>query len=74
MTKLFELKKGRLKFYACRYDCGMYTIDRITKAFAGTVATFETLEDLEEYVQKNGYKTISLNPYYSASFLIPKEL
>lgn len=56
MTKLFELKKGRLKFYACHYDCGMYTIDRITKGFGGTVATFETLDEPEKHIHENGYK------------------
>lgn len=56
MKKLFLLKKGNVKFYACFYDCGMYTIDRITNGFGGIVATFETLEDLERYAAKNGYK------------------
>ena len=56
MKKIYALKKGRMKFYACLYDCGMYTIDRITKGFGGTVASFETLEDLEQYAKENGYK------------------
>ena len=45
-----------MKFYACQYDCGMYTIDRITKGFGGIVTTFETLEYLEKYAAENGYK------------------
>ena len=56
MRKLFLLKKGRMNFYACLYDCGMYTIDRITKGFGGIVTTFETLEELEKYAAENGYK------------------
>lgn len=56
MRKLFLLKKGRINFYACQYDCGMYTIDRITKGFGGIVTTFETLEELEKYTAENGYK------------------
>ena len=47
MRKLFTLKNGRLVFYACVWDCGMYSIERITKSFGGTVATFETLEELK---------------------------
>ena len=43
MRKLFALKNGRFTFYACAWDCGMYSIERITKSFGGTVATFETL-------------------------------
>lgn len=58
MKKLFLLKKGNMKFYACLYDCGMYTVDRITKGFGGTVATFQTLADLEKYVNENGYKRV----------------
>ena len=38
MRKLFALKNGRLLFYACVWDCGMYSIERITKSFGGTVA------------------------------------
>ena len=56
MKKLFLLKKGNMKFYACLYDCGMYTIDRIAKGFGGIVATFETLQGLEKYAAENGYK------------------
>lgn len=55
MKKLFLLKKRNMKFYACLYDCGLYTIDRITRGFGGTVATFQTLEDLEKYAAENGY-------------------
>lgn len=45
-----------MNFYACLYDCGMYTIDRIVKGFGGTVETFETLDELEKYAAENGYK------------------
>ena len=53
MRKLFTLKNGRLIFYACAWDCGMYSIERITKSFGGTVATFETLEELKKYAKEN---------------------
>ena len=56
MRKLFTLKNGRLVFYACAWDCGMYSIERITKSFGGTVATFETLEELKKYAKDNNYK------------------
>lgn len=56
MKKLFLLKKGNMRFYACLYDCGMYTIDRIANGFGGIVATFQTLQNLEKYATKNGYK------------------
>lgn len=58
MEKLFLLKKGNMKFFTCRYDCGMYTIERNNKCFGGIVATFQTLEDLERYAKQNGYKRI----------------
>lgn len=58
MEKLFLLKKGNINFFACRYDCGMYTIERNNKYFGGIVATFQTLEDLERYAKQNGYKRI----------------
>ncbi len=56
MKKLFLLKKGNVKFYACFYDCGMYAIERIIKSIGMTLATFETLEGLEKYADENGYK------------------
>jgi hypothetical protein len=34
----------------------MYAIERITKSVGMTLATFETLEDLEKYATENGYK------------------
>lgn len=56
MKKLFLLKKGNVKFYDCFYNCGMYSIERITKSVGMTLATFETLEDLEKYAAENGYR------------------
>ena len=56
MRKLFTLKNGRFTFYACAWDCGMYSIERITKSFGGTVETFETLEELKKYAKENNYK------------------
>ena len=58
MKKLFLLKKGNMKFYACFYNCGMYAIERITKSVGMTLETFQTLEDLERYANRNGYKKI----------------
>ena len=34
MEKLFLLKKGNMNFFACRYDCGMYTIEKTINFFA----------------------------------------
>lgn len=58
MKKLYKLKKGNKNFYACECDCGLFTIDRITKGFGGSVACFESLTDLQEYAEANGYKSI----------------
>ena len=58
MEKLYQLKKGNKIFYACKYDCGLFTIDRITKGFGGSVACFNSLEDLQSYALENGYKSI----------------
>lgn len=59
MTKLYAVKKGRLKFYACKYDSDLYSIDRITKGFGGNVKFFGSLEELETWASENGYKKIS---------------
>lgn len=56
MEKLFLLKKGNMKFYACVWDFGGYSIERITKAVGMTVKFFDTLEVLEQYADENGYK------------------
>lgn len=56
MKKLFLLKKGNMKFYAFFYDCGMYAIERISKSVGMTLATFQTLQDLEKYASENGYR------------------
>ena len=53
-----KLKKGNKIFYACKYDCGLFTIDRIAKGFGGSVACFESLAELQEYAEANGYKII----------------
>lgn len=58
MIRLYRLKKGNKIFYACKYDCGLFTIDRITSGFGGSVACFESLEDLQAYALENGYKSI----------------
>lgn len=59
MTKLYCLKKGNRKFYVCKWDCGMYSIDRITKGFGGSVIFKNTLREIEEYAKANGYKKAS---------------
>jgi hypothetical protein len=56
MKKLFLLKKGNMIFYACLWDFGGYSIERITKAVGFTVKFFDTLENLKKYASKNGYK------------------
>lgn len=56
MEKLFLIKKGKMKFYVCVWDCGLYSIERISKGFGGTVAIFENLEDLKKYANENNYK------------------
>lgn len=58
MEKLYKLRKGNKFFYACKYNCGLFTIDRITKGFGGSVACFDSLEDLQAYALKNAFITI----------------
>lgn len=43
MKKLFLLKKGNMIFYACLWDFGGYSIERITKAVGFTVKAFDTV-------------------------------
>lgn len=59
MTKLYMIKKGSSKFYACKYDCGMYTIDKITKSVGYTLKTFKSLSELERWASENGYKKVA---------------
>lgn len=59
MTKLYMIKKGNMKFYVCKYDYGMYSIDRIAKGFGGSVCFFDTLEEVEQYAKENGYKKVA---------------
>lgn len=56
MKKLFLLKRGNMVFYACLWDFGGYSIERITKAIGMTVKFFDTLEELKQYAAENGYK------------------
>ena len=52
------VKKGNMKFYVCNWDCGLYSIDRITKGFGGSVIFKDTLEEIERYAEENGYKKV----------------
>lgn len=58
MTKLYMVKKGNRKFYVCKWENGMYSIDRITKSFGGSVIFKDTLEEIKEYENANGYKKV----------------
>lgn len=71
MKKLFLLKKGNMIFYACLWDFGGYSIERITKAVGFTVKAFDTLENLEKYASENGYKKAIQQPWSIASGSIP---
>lgn len=59
MEKLYMVKKGNMKFYVCKWDCGLYSIDRITKGFGGSVIFKDTLEEIERYAEENGYKKVA---------------
>lgn len=59
MTKLYTIKKGNKKFYVCKWENGLYSIDRITKGFGGSVVFKNTLEEIETYITQNGYKRIA---------------
>lgn len=59
MIKLYMIKKGNSKFYACEYECGLYTIDKITKSVGYTLKAFNSLEDLETWASENGYKKVA---------------
>lgn len=56
MKKLFLLKKGNMIFYACLWDFGRYSIEKITKAVGFTVKFFDTLENLENTPAKTDIK------------------
>lgn len=56
MEKLYVIRKGNMIFNVCKWDCGRYSIDRITKGFGGSVIFKDTLEEIEEYVKVNSYK------------------
>ena len=71
MKKLFLLKKGNMIFYACLWDFGGYSIERITKAVGFTVKVFDTLENLEKYASENGYKKAIQQPWSIAPGSIP---
>ena len=53
------VKKGNRKFYVCKWESGMYSIDRITKGFGGSVIFKDTLEEIKEYENANGYKKVA---------------
>lgn len=53
------IKKGNRKFYICKWECGLYSIERITKGFGGSVIFKETIEEIERYAKENGYKKIA---------------
>ena len=59
MKKLYMVKKGNRKFYICKWDSGLYSIERITKGFGGSVIFKDTLEEIEKYAEENGYKKVS---------------
>ena len=59
MKKLFAVRKGHEKFFACKYDCDFYTIDKITKSVGYTVVVKDSLEDLEDWMKENGYKKVA---------------
>ena len=59
MKKLYMVKKGNRKFYVCKWDSGLYSIERITKGFGGSVIFKDTLEEIERYAEENGYKKVA---------------
>lgn len=59
MTKLYMIKKGNRKFYVCKWENGLYSIERITKSFGGSVILKDTLEEIEEFAKANGYKKVA---------------
>lgn len=59
MKKLYMVKKRNSRFYVCEYECGLYTIDKITKSVGYTVKGFGNLKDLEAYLVAEGYKKVA---------------
>lgn len=53
MKKLYMLEKNKLHFWVCKYT-DLYTIDRITSGFGGTVKAADTLEEIENTPLKTG--------------------
>ena len=59
MVKLYMVKKGNKKFYVCKWESGLYSIDRIAKGFGGSLVFKDTLEEIEKYAKENGFKKIA---------------
>lgn len=53
------VKKGNKKFYVCKWESGLYSIDRIAKGFGGSLGFKDTLEEIEKYAKENGFKKIA---------------
>lgn len=58
MKKLYLIKKGNKNFYVCSWDCGLYSIERITKSVGCSICFYDTLEEIEKYMNENGYKVV----------------
>lgn len=58
MKKLYKVKKGNKMFYVCAWDCGAYSIERITKSVGCYICFLDTLEEIEKFINENGYKKI----------------
>lgn len=54
MKKLYMLEKNKEHFWVCKY-ANLYTIDRITSEFGGTVKAADALEEIEKYAVENGF-------------------
>ena len=56
MNKLYKIKKANRAFWVCKWESGLYSIDRITKGFGGSVVFKSTLAEIENYIKDNGYR------------------
>ena len=61
------IKKGNRKFYICKWECGLYSIERITKGFGGSVIFKETIEEIERY-QRNYKSFYSGKDYFQVCY------
>lgn len=56
---LYAIKKKNTRYFVCKWDCGFYSIERITKTIGVSLIFKPTLEEIEQYIKENNYKKVA---------------